>query len=417
MYQLGVLSVAAHTGKLTAVAIKNARLGKLFDGGGLFLLVRPAGSRLWRMKYRHGGKERLLSFGAFPEVSLAEARQRRDEARSIIRNGGDPAAIKRGQKASAKLGAEESFRAIANEWLTKQKASLAAVTYTKTAWMLGLVPSLDTLPVAGISAPEVLAALRKLEAAGTIETAHRVKQKIGQVFRYAIATGRAQRDPTADLRGALAPVVSKSHAAVTDPKKIGELLRAIEGYTGQPVTTAALKLAPLLFVRPDNLRRMEWGELDLDAAEWRIPASKMKMQEAHTVPLPTQAVAILQELHPLTKHGRYCFPSVRSAKRPMSENTVNAALRRLGYANNEMTGHGFRAMASTRLNELGWAPDVIERQLAHAERNKVRAVYNRAQYLGERRKMMQSWADYLDKLREGDTKVVPLARRKAAAGR
>jgi integrase len=393
--------MAANTGKLTATAIKHAKPGKLFDGGGLYLDVRDNGSRYWRMKFRHGGRERLLAFGVYPEVTLAEARARRDDARATLRNGDDPAAIKRARKVAAKLGTAESFRAIADEWLAKQKPSLAAVTYAKAEWMIDLVPSLHALPIAAISPPDVLAALRKLESAGTLETAHRVKQRLGQIFRYAVATGRAQRDPTADLRGALAPVVSKSHAAVTDPAAVGDLLRALHGYQGQPATAAALKLAPLLFVRPGNLRAMEWAELDFDAAEWRIPAGKMKMREAHVVPLAEQAVAILRTLQSLTGRGRYCFPSLRTPDRPMSENTVNTALRRLGFDGETMTGHGFRAMASTRLNEMGWQPDVIERQLAHAERNKVRAVYNRASYMTERRKMMQRWADYLDQLREG----------------
>jgi integrase len=242
----------------------------------------------------------------------------------------------------------------------------------------------------------VLAALRRIESKGTHETAHRAKQRIGQVMRYAVATGRADRDPTGDLRGALTPVVVKSHAAVTDPAKVGELLRALASYSGQPTTAAALRLAPMLFVRPGNLRAMEWAELDLDAALWRIPAKKMKMREEHLVPLPSQAIAILRALHPLTGRGRYCFPSIRTANRPMSENTINAALRRLGFDSDTMTGHGFRAMASTRLNELGWSPDIIERQLAHAERDKVRAAYNRAQHMAERARMMQAWADYLD---------------------
>jgi integrase len=403
--------MAANTGKLTVTAIKAAKPGKLFDGGGLYLDVRGNGSRYWRMKYRHGGRERLLAFGVYPEVTLAEARARRDEARATLRNGNDPGAIKRARKVAAKLGSAESFRAIADEWLAKQKPSLAAVTYAKAEWMIGLVPSLHALPIAAITPPEVLAALRRLESAGTLETAHRVKQRLGQVFRYAVATGRAQRDPTADLRGALAPVVSRSHAAVTDPAAVGDLLRALHGYQGQPATAAALKLAPLLFVRPGNLRAMEWVELDLDAAEWRIPAGKMKMREAHVVPLAPQAVAILRELQPLTGRGRYCFPSLRTADRPMSENTVNTALRRLGFDGDTMTGHGFRAMASTRLNEMGWQPDVIERQLAHAERNKVRAAYNRASYMGERRKMMQQWADYLDHLRSGGN-VVAMRRKR-----
>jgi integrase len=399
---------------LTDTVIRNAKPRakpyKLADAAGLYLEVMPTGARYWRLRYRFGGRDTRLAVGVYPEVTLAEARTRRDDARATLRNGDDPGAIKRARKVAAKLGTAESFRAIADEWLAKQKPSLAAVTYAKAEWMIGLVPSLHALPIAAITPPDVLAALRKLESAGTLETAHRVKQRLGQVFRYAVATGRAQRDPTADLRGALAPVVSKSHAAVTDPAAVGDLLRALHGYQGQPATAAALKLAPLLFVRPGNLRAMEWAELDLDAAEWRIPAGKMKMREAHVVPLASQAVAILRELQPLTGRGRYCFPSLRTADRPMSENTVNTALRRLGFDGDTMTGHGFRAMASTRLNEMGWPPDVIERQLAHAERSKVRAAYNRAQYMAERQKMMAAWADYLDQLRAG-ANVLPFKRK------
>lgn len=385
---------------LTDTAARNAKPRakpyKLTDGAGLYLEVMPTGARYWRMRYRHGGRDTRLAFGVYPEVTLAEARRRRDEARAALRDGLDPAAIKRARRTAAKLAGGDSFRAVADEWLAKQKPCLAAVTYAKAQWMLGLVPSLHALPIARVGPPEVLMALRPLEAAGTLETAHRVKQRIGQVFRYAVATGRAQIDPTASLRGALAPIVSRSHAAVTEPAAVADLLRALHAYQGQPTTAAALKLAPMLFVRPGNLRAMEWAELDLDAAEWRIPAGKMKMREAHVVPLPEQAVAILRELRALTGRGRYCFPSLRTPDRPMSENTINAALRRLGFDGETMTGHGFRAMASTRLNEMGWHPDIIERQLAHAERNKVRAAYNRASYMNERRKMMQRWADYLD---------------------
>ncbi len=406
--------MAAHTGKLTAGKInaEQGKPGKLADGGGLFLLTKEGGSRLWRMKYRVGGKEKLLSFGAYPEVTLAEARKRRDEARAVIRNGGDPAAIKRAQKVAAKVGAESSFRAIAAEWLAKQKAKMAPATYSKAQWTLEKLvgPWLGARPIAEIEAPEVLQVLRRIESRGAHETAHRTMQRCGQVFRYAIATGRASADPTASLRGALAPVKVTSRAAITDAGKVGELLRAIDGYSGQLTTRCALRLAPLLFVRPGELRAMQWAELDLDAALWRIPAGRMKMREAHTVPLSDQAVAILRELYPLTGRGRYCFPSLQTADRPMSENTVNAALRRLGFDKDTMTGHGFRAMASTRLNELGWAPDVIERQLAHAERNKVRAAYNRAQYMAERVRMMQAWADYLDGLRVGAA-VIPIKRK------
>lgn len=343
-YSGGTGLLGASVDALTATRIRNAKPAnkplRLFDGGGLYLELTPSGARYWRLKYRYAGKEKRLALGVYPEVTLAEARQRRDEGRAILRNGGDPAAVKRAQRVAMK--AAESFGSIAVEWLAKQKAILAAVTFAKAQWMLGLVASLDAMPIADITAPDVLAALRRIEATGTHETAHRVKSRVGQVFRYAIATGRAQRDPTADLRGALAPVVSKSHAAVTDPAAVADLLRALQGYAGQPATVAALKLAPMLFVRPGNLRAMEWAELDLDAAQWRIPAGKMKMREAHVVPLPSQAVAILRALHPLTGRGRYCFPSLRTADRPMSANTVNTALRRLGFDKDTMTGHGFR---------------------------------------------------------------------------
>ena len=403
--------MAADSGKLTALAIRAAKPGKHFDGGGLYLDVRPNGSRYWRMKYRHGGKERLLSFGVYPEVSLSEARQRRDAARKERRDGLDPSNVKRARKVAARTAAANSFGVIAGEWIATQKRKLAPATFAKSQWLLDQVmPWLGARPIAEIDPPELLAALKRIEARGAHETAHRTKEKCGQVFRYAIAHGAATRDPSADLRGALAPIVRTSRAAITDPGKVGALLRAIDGYGGQHVTRCALGLAPLLFVRPGELRAMEWGELDLDAEEWRIPAHRMKMREAHVVPLSSQAVAILRELHPLTGRGRYCFPSIRTAAAPMSENTVNAALRSLGYDKDTMTGHGFRAMASTRLNELGWQPDVIERQLAHAERNKVRAAYNRAQYMAERKAMMQAWSDYLDGLRTG-AKVIPIKRK------
>ena len=403
-------------GTLTATAIRNAKPGdkvrRLFDGGGLYLEVTPAGGRYWRLKYSYCGKEKRLALGVYPEVSLAEARQRRDAARTILRDGRDPSAERKADKLRAVLSAETTFEAIGREWLETQRRKLAPSTFVKSEWLLSNVwPWLGALPITDIDAPALLSTLRRIEARGAHETAHRTKEKCGQVFRYAIATGRATRDPSANLRGALAPIVSTSRAAVTDPGQVGDLLRAIDGYSGQFITRCALRLAPLLFVRPGELRHAEWSELDLDAAMWRIPAGKMKMREAHAVPLSPQAVAILRELHRLTGRGRYCFPSLRTPDRPMSENTINAALRRLGFDKDTMTGHGFRAMASTRLNEMGWAPDVIERQLAHAERNKVRAAYNRAQYMAERQKMMTAWADYLDALRADTGKVVAFKRK------
>jgi len=394
---------------LTVTAIRNAKptdkVQRLFDGRGLYLEITPAGARYWRLKYRHAGKEKRLALGVFPVVSLAEARELREQARKAMREGRDPSAERKADKVRAVLSSETTFEGVAGQWLASQKKSMAAITYAKAERTLEakVYPWLGARPMAEIDAPEVLAVLKRIEAGGAHETAHRVKARIGQVFRYAIAHGLATRDPSADLRGALAPVVSKSHAAVTEPAQVGDLLRALDGYAGQLATRCALRLAPLVFARPGELRHMEWAELDMAAAEWRIPAPKMKMREAHVVPLSSQAVAILGEVQALTGRGRYVFPGIRTATEPMSENTVNAALRRMGFDKDTMTGHGFRAMASTRLNEMGWAPDVIERQLAHAERNKVRAAYNRAQYMAERKKMMQAWADYLDGLRAGGT--------------
>lgn len=403
--------MASDSGKLTVLKVKAAQPGKHFDGGGLFLHVTDAG-RYWRMKYRYAGKEKLLALGVYPEVGLSEARQRRDAARTVLRGGNDPGLVKRDRKVANVLAAGNTFAAIGEEWLKKQKSRMAEATYTKAVWTLSdlVNPWIGHRPVTEIDAPEMLKLLRRIEERGAHETAHRTKQRCGQIFRYAIATGRAKHDPTADLRGALAPVVAKSRAAITDPMKVGELLRAIDGYTGGLVAKSALRLAPLVFVRPGELRQAEWSEFDLDNALWRIPASKMKMRDEHIVPLPSQAVDILRELQALTTRSRYVFPGERSASRPMSENTVNAALRRLGFDKDTMTGHGFRAMASTRLNEMGWSPDVIERQLAHAERNKVRAAYNRAQYITERNKMMQAWGDYLDSLRSTPSEASRRAR-------
>ena len=377
-----------------------ASIYRVADSAGLCIEVRPDGGRSWRYRYRFASSARMLSLGTYPEISLAEARKRRDEARAILQSGRDPSFERKAEKLRVQLSAENTFGAIAKEWLEQQRGKLADVTYHKSEWLFSFVTTaLGARPIADITAPEILAILRGIEARGRHETAHRVKQRVGQVFRYAIATGRAERDPSSDLRGALSPVVTTSRAALTNPNDVADLLHTIDAYQGQPITRAALRLAPLLFARPGNLRAMEWSELDFDTAEWRIPAHKMKIREPHVVPLAKQAIAMLRDLHPLTGSGRYVFPSLRSFRRPMSENTINAALRRLGYNKETMTGHGFRALASTRLNEMGWPPDVIERQLAHAERNKVRAAYNRASYMADRCKMMQAWADYLDKLR------------------
>jgi integrase len=391
---------------LTEVQIRAAKPRekpyKLFDERGLFLLINPGADsyrgRLWRLRYRYAKVEKLLSLGNYPDISLKRAREKRDEARRLLADGIDPS----DQRKKDQLAKSETFEAIAREWLEMRAKTSAAITMQKARWLLEMVfQRIGKRPIREITAPELLAALRRIESRGHHETAHRAKQKCGQVFRYAIVTGRAERDVTADLRGALVPVVSQNHASLTDPSEVGALLRAIDGYEGQPITAAALKLAPLVFVRPGELRGARWSEFDLDNAEWRIPAERMKMGEQHIVPLSRQAVAILRELRELTGggFGDLVFPSLLSLDRPMSNNTINTALRRLGYTKEQMTGHGFRSMASTLLNEQGFPPDVIELQLAHAERNKVRAAYNRAQRLGERRAMMQRWADYLESLR------------------
>jgi len=396
---------------LTDTAIRKAKptakSQRFFDGGGLYLELAPAGGKWWRLKYRFGGKEKRLSLGTYPDTGLADAREKRDVARKLLAAGIDPAEQRKAVKVAGAERAANSFAVIAAEWLALQKARMATATHEKARWTFDELvnPWIGSRPISAIDAPEILKMLRRIEERGAHETAHRTKQRCGQVFRYAISTGRAKHDPTADLRGALAPVVSTSRAAITDPAKVGELMRAIGTYQGSLVTKCALRLAPLVFVRPGELRKAEWSEIDLDGSQWRIPAARMKMREEHIVPLAPQTVAILRELHPLTGHGQYVFPSYRGKARTMSENTVNAALRYMGFDKDTMTGHGFRALASTRLNEMGWAPDVIERQLAHAERNKVRAAYNRAQYLDERTRMMQAWADYLDVLRAGGSLI------------
>lgn len=383
---------------------------KLFDGEGLYLLVNPNGSRWWRLKYRLGGKEKLLSLGVYPDITLKRAREKRDEARRLIADGIDPSERRKAEKAAR----ADTFETIAREWLAQQ-TRLSEATRKRDLGRLErfVFRHIGSKPIATIKTAELLALLRRVEARGKIETTHRVRSLCGRVFRYAVATGRAERDISADLRGAIKPLETKNRAAITDPRRIGDLLRAIDGYVGQPTTHAALKLAPLTFVRPGELRAAEWSEFDLDGKEpqWRIPARRMKMAEAHIVPLSRQAVAILEELQALTGDGKFLFPSLLTPTRCMSDNTINTALRRLGFSKDEMTGHGFRAMASTCLNEQGWHPDVIELQLAHKERNKVRAAYNRAERLAERRKMMQAWADYLDGLKAG-AKVVSIKRAK-----
>lgn len=382
----------------------------LFDGGGLFLLVTPTGGKLWRFKYRFAGKERLISFGAYPAVDLSEARQRRKDAKKLLANGVDPGDVKKAQKAAQGEQSANTFEVVAREWQGKYAKTWSAVHANTILQRLEkeVFPWLGTVDVAEIKAPALLAVLRRMEERGALDTAHRVRNHCSNVFRYAIATGRAERDPAADLRGALPPVKNGHHAAPTDPKQIAPLLRAMDTFEGSFVVKCALLLTPLLFVRPGELRHAEWSEIDLDTAEWNIPAEKMKMKLPHLVPLPSQAVAILRELHALTGRGRYVFPCNRSTLRPMSENTVNAALRRLGFNRDEIVAHGFRAMARTVLDEvLGFRPDWIELQLAHAVKDPLGRAYNRTTHLAERKRMMQTWADYLDGLKTG-AKVIPL---------
>lgn len=383
---------------------------KKFDANGLFLLVYPNGRKGWRFKYQFGGREKGISFGSYPDTSLKLARAKRDAARQDLAANIDPSAKRQEEKEAL----ANSFEIVASEWLKRQK-SLSASTVRQLRQRLDsyLIPSLGRHPIQKITAPDLLRVLRRIESRGTHETALRVLSLSSRIFRFAIATGKADRNPAADLRGALAPTKTTNFAAITKPTRIGELLRAIEGYQGQPAVIAALKLAPLVFVRPGELRAATWAEIDLNDAEWRIPASRMKMDAEHLVPLSTQAIAIIEALQPVTGSGTYLFPSLRSGDRPISDNTLNAALRRLGFGKDEMTAHGFRTMASTRLNEMGFHPDIIELQLAHAERNKVRAAYNKAQRLAERKKMMQTWADYLDGLKSDKTSTVTAMRERS----
>lgn len=395
--------------KLSAQAVESAhaadRSFKLFDGGGLFLLVTPRG-RYWRLKYRWGGKEKLLALGTYPDTSLKKARKKRDDARELLDDGIDPMAQRRAEKAARAGG--ETFADVAREWLPKQ-TTLAKGTrdVTLARWKRWVFPQIGRTRIDQLEPPDVLKCLRRIEAAGRHETAHRMRQRIGQVCRYAIATGRASRDPTADLKDALSPVPTRHRSAITDPEGVGGMLRAMDAYEGQPATRAALQMLALTFVRPGELRLAEWPEIDLDGAAWRIPGPRMKMGREHIVPLSSQAVAVLRALEPITGHRPYVFEANRPG-RPMSENTLNMALRTMGYAGDQATAHGFRSTASTLLHELGWPPEVIELQLAHAQRSQVAAAYNRSARLEERRRMMQAWADYLDALRAGTANVTPM---------
>lgn len=403
---------------LNDVACRQAKPGekarKLSDERGLYLLIQPTGGKLWRFDYRYEGKRKTLSIGAYPDVSLAAARMARDQAREQIAAGLDPMTQRKQARIERAEAAANSFELIAREWHKQKRLSWTESTRVRALAMLenDLFPWLGDRPIAEILAPELLATLRRIEARGAIESAHRAKGLAGQVFLYAIATGRAERNPAADLRGALSPSVIKHFPAITEVAKVGPLLRALEIYKGSHVVRCALRLAPLLFVRPGELRQAEWSEIDLDSAEWRIPAAKMKKRRDHIVPLPVQAVAILNDLRPLTGHGRYVFQGVRDHSRPMSEATVNAALRRLGYnTQKEITGHGFRAMARTILHEvLDVEAAVIEHQLAHSVPDVLGEAYNRTKFLPQRRQMMQRWADWLDQVRDG-AEVIEFKRR------
>lgn len=398
---------------LTDTSIRKAKPAdkpfRLFDGGGLYLEVAPSGGKLWRLKYRFSEKEKRLSFGTYPAVSLASARKRRDQAREQLAQEIDPGLYRKVQKAATLERAANSFEVVAREWFSKHSANWAETHASKIIDRLekDVFPWVGGRPIAEITAPEVLTVLRRIEGRGALDTAHRAHQNCGQVFRYAIATGRATRDPAADLRGALAPAKHKHFASITEPAKVGELLRAIDAFQGTFVVQCALRLAPLLFVRPGELRKATWDGFDLDKAEWRYSVTKTKTD--HIVPLSSQALKILRDLHQLTGHRQHVFPGGRDPKKPMSEAAVNAALRRMGYdTRTEITGHGFRAMARTILEEhLGVRPEIVEQQLAHSVRDPLGRAYNRTTHLVERTKMMQAWADYLEGLAKG-ADIIPL---------
>lgn len=396
---------------LTDTGVRNAKPGpkpaKMFDERGLFLIVTPAGGKWWRFKYRFEHKEKLLSLGTYPDVGLKDARERRDAARKLLANGIDPAFNRKAQKATRQERATNSFEVVAREWYEKFSGSWVESHGSRIIRRLerDIFPHLGGRPVAEVNAPELLAVVRRIESRGAVETAHRALGNCGQVFRYAIATGRAARDPSADLRGALPPPKSTHFAAVTEPELVAQLLRALDSYQGTLTVKCALRLAPLVFVRPGELRTALWADIDLEAAEWRYTATKTNT--AHIVPLAAQALAILRELHVLTGNGSYVFPSARTEERPMSDNAILAAMRRMGIDKEEMSGHGFRAMARTILDEvLGVRPELIEHQLAHAVKDPNGRAYNRTAHLPERRKMMQQWADYLDAQKLGSDTII-----------
>lgn len=398
------------TRPLTDTAVRNlkpaAKPYKKSDGGGLHLLVTPKGSKLWRMAYRFQGKQKLLSFGKYPIISLSKARSERDAAKALLADGIDPSSIRKAEreKREEPRTVEETWKTLCQEWWQKRRREEASpTTLKKLTWLLEKTyPALGEKDPREITAPELLAVLRTVEAGGTFETAKRLRSTCGQVFRYGIATGRADRDVAADLRGALTSPKPKHHPAILDPKGIGALIRAIRDFEGDPTTRTGLLLAAYTFLRSGEIRSAKWSDIDWEAARLTIPAERMKMHRPHIVPLSSQVRTLLREIRPITGDSELMLPSLRSKGRPMSENTMNAALRRMGYSKTEMVTHGFRTIASTTLNENGFHWDWIERQLAHVEGNKVRAAYNAAEYLKERTKMMQWYADYLDGLAEGE---------------
>lgn len=390
---------------LTDTAIRaikpTSKTAKFFDGGGLYLEVAPSGGKWWRLKYRFQGKEKRISLGTYPTIGLKEARERREDTKKILANGIDPSAQRQAIKVSTTSIDKNSFEVVTREWFDKHVVNLAP-SYSKKVRSLferQIFPVLGAKPIAEVEPTDVLNAARHVEQTGAIETAHRLIQICGQVFRYAIATGRTKYDVSTGLHAALPKVNVKHMATLTDKKRIGQLLRAIDAYGGFFPVRCALKLAPLLFVRPGELQKAEWAEFDLPAAEWRLPASKMKMRQRHIVPLPRQALSVLTELQAYTGNGQFLFPSIRTTTKPIALESMLVAIRSMGFTQDEMTMHGFRGMASTLLNEMGYNRDWIERQLAHGERDHVRAAYNYAEHLPERRRMMQEWADYLDELK------------------
>lgn len=382
----------------------------LSDSQSLYLVIQPNGSKLWRFNYRFLDKQKKLHLGGWPTISLAEARTRRDEAKKKIANGIDPALDKKRARIAAKYAAANTFQAVAEEWLVKcERDGLAPVTVDKIRWLLAKAyPLLGTIPIAQITPHEALAVLRKVEATGAYESARRMRSVLSRVFRYGVATVRCDKDVAADLRGAIAVPKVKHFAAITRPSEVGKLLRAIDGYSGHKVTVMAMRLSPHVLLRPGELRQAEWTDIDFDEAIWFIPAERMKMRRPHRVPLSRQVIEMLKELHEHTHWWKYLFPCLGKPRKAMSENAVNQGLRKLGYTTDQMTAHGFRAMAATLLNEMGeWNPDAIERQLAHVDTNQVRRAYARGKYWDERVVMMQHWSDHLDTLRDGGTVLRP----------